>query len=424
MKISLFGVCFALFITLCTAHSTEDYWRDTLWIRQMPLGGNIYGRVTFSPDGKSVFATSDQYMFEYDVMTGNLLKTRETKSGLKIIDYQISKNAEYFVVLTEYSGNINKLFVEVWHRDSGIVKSIERSAPPVTSLETFSISISSDMVYAYIGYIYYGLEKISLITGTTEYLNKEAGGSIDISPDQKVLISKKGSRTSLVNTEDLSFKKILPFSIGRVQYSPDGNYIAGLSDKDIILYDIKNNSVHYLQGHKGDLRDVCFTADGKYVVSVASNEPADNLYKNGYRVWDVTSKQQIFEAPYVTGGYSIAISTNKDLLAAQPGNMIRLWKFKGIVNSINDDNIVTILSAIPNPTSNSLKISYPFSLEKNELSFIDIHGNTIFSREVLESEKRQGNLFVELASYPSGTYFVTLLVNGKEKITTSFIIHR
>ena len=104
--------------------------------------------------------------------------------------------------------------------------------------------------------------------------------------------------------------------------------------------------------------------------------------------------------------------------------MIRLWKFKGIVNSINDDNIVTILSAIPNPTSNSLKISYPFSLEKNELSFIDIHGNTIFSREVLESEKRQGNLFVELTSYPSGTYFVTLLVNGKEKITTSFIIHR
>jgi hypothetical protein len=82
MKTSLFGVCFALLFSLFSAHASEDPLRDTLWIRQMPLGGQNFSKPLFHPNGKTVFATSDQYMFEYDVATGELLKTRETKSQL------------------------------------------------------------------------------------------------------------------------------------------------------------------------------------------------------------------------------------------------------------------------------------------------------------------------------------------------------
>ena len=270
MKISLLGVWFALLVTLSSAHSTEDPLRDTLWIRQMPLGGKNFSKPLFHPNGKTVFTTSDQYMFEYDVATGNLLKTRETKSQRHISDYVLTSDSQFIIVSTiPELVAVGDCEIEVWHVDSGFVKEKKFSGYGFPK----SLALSPDNTTLYVGFTTPSLYRINIEKMLIEKEESEYGfgEEIALSPDGKTLIStveyfQGGDNTvsGLLDSESFKLLGILPDFILHPTYNSTGEYIAGATyyqkQPYIALYDLGLSKYHRM-GVNSSVFNVKFMKD-------------------------------------------------------------------------------------------------------------------------------------------------------------------
>ncbi len=420
MKQSLFGVCFALLFSLFSAHATEDYWRDTLWIRKIPLGGNTYAKIMFHPDGKSVFAASDQYLFEYDVMTGEILKIRQTQSGLSIADYELTSDNKQLIIGTYASGTTGKCVMEIWDMEKGFTRKI-----PLEYL-CLSIALSSDNQYVYVGYEQNFVEKFMLETGV-KVTSGKGGGEINVSPDGTEMISTFGypGTTYLLDASTLEYKKTI-ISIGRTNYDKTGRYICGAGANNIVyLYDRETNTSYPLENHKGQLSDVCFTSDGKYVLSVSTNNP-DAPIKGGYKVTDVELKKTIYEASGPATGIYVAISPdNSAITTLSTTDFLRTWKTSAwtatsVLNNNDDDNVISIF---PNPTHTFIKIDFPPNTLNGKLILLDIHGQKVIENDINEQIASNGSIHCDISSLPNGSYLCRIHFNNTT-YSSSFIINR
>jgi hypothetical protein len=424
MKTSLFGVCFALLFSLFSAHASEDPLRDTLWIRQMPLGGQNFSKPLFHPNGKTVFATSDQYMFEYDVATGTLLKTRATKSQRHIADYLLSSDAQYIIVGTiPELINVGPYEIEVWHRDTGLVKEIKFTEYGFPE----SLALSSDNKTLFVGISPYGLYRINLETMLIEKQEDDYGfgNSIALSPDGKTLIStveyfQGGDNTVSVLLDSESFKVIgsVPDFITRPTFSSNGEYIVGgtyYQNKDYIaLYNVRTGEYRRM-GVNSTVLDAKFTKDNKYFIATTSS--------SGYLVYDIEQKKRLYTAPYETGGQYMALSPDNKYYCVAGVHSIVLWNFTNpIINSISDDSSAP-LTIYPNPTQSSLTIQFPSSERNISYSIYDMHGQEIKSDNISDSEVHQGFFTINTESQMSGMYIVRIRV-GAEIYTRHYYIVR
>ena len=75
-------------------------------------------------------------------------------------------------------------------------------------------------------------------------------------------------------------------------FSPDGKIIAiANADSTVTLWNWQNKSVTKLEGHQGEVLDVDFSSDGKYIVSSSS----DRIVRFGYcdRLKSSSNHQQV-----------------------------------------------------------------------------------------------------------------------------------
>ncbi len=418
MKQSLFGVFFALLLSLFSAHASEDYWRDTLWIRKIPLGGNTYAKIMFHPDGKSVFAASDHYLFRYDVLSGEILETRQTQSGLSIADYELTSDNKQLIIGTNASGTTGKSVMEIWDMEKGFIRKIP------LEYQCASIELSKDNQYVYVGYRETFIHKIDIKTGQVSTTTNKANGGVLLSPDANEILSYGGSMTNrafLLNAETLEMiKEITP--LYAASYDKTGRYICGAGANNIVyLYDRQENKSYPLENHKGQLSDVCFTSDGKYVLSCSRNEE-----NGGYRAWGVTSKKLEYTAPFPFNGGGIAVSPDNNFITFGGGGSPGIFTIRmpNLLVNVNDPiESSKCIDIFPNPSTEflSIKLNTFFSDEKKVLQVIDMKGNILFNDEAINYSQMYPLYTKDLAT---GKYFIQILQNSVIICSTSFIINR
>lgn len=155
--------------------------------------------------------------------------------------------------------------------------------------------------------------------------------SVAFHPDGKILATRCRTDTRLWDVA--TGKEIHRWSIPsggwqdtRIVFSPDGTMVAtGCESRMIRIWDVKTKAELFaLAGHNNEIRDVAFSPDGKFLVSVADYSDHD------VRVWDLATGKQIHRMPGHTGPpYSTAFRGDGTLLATGgTDGIVRLWDTK------------------------------------------------------------------------------------------------
>jgi len=428
----LWGIALTLLLSFSTVHA-EDFWQDTLWIRKIPLGGHVYSKVMFHPDGKSLFAASDHYLFRYDVQTGTIISTFEMKEKGYIRDYRISRDKQNLILISDIRNNGNIPCLEVWNIDTGYVRHY-RYDNIKSDGQTMTVAMGKNDSLLYVG--------VELLNGSTHIIDyksgtyietkKGAGRYIDISPDGKFLISSylisgSSSRAALIDIE--KWQELATFSrFYEPKFSPDGRFFAGRNESEnILLYDMENKKGYILKGHNGRIQDMCFTSDSKYLVSSADEDGrGEKGEKGGYWVWDIISRKRIFEAPYFTrtSGY-MTVDDNKRYYGRLNGNYeLTMWKFNNpIANTIIEEKAEAGIKIVPNPTQSFIEIIIPPDCHNGILIITDIQGKEILRQkigtDILQEQKR----IIDISSYNNGHYYLKI-ETPLNTYSSPFIINR
>ena len=154
------------------------------------------------------------------------------------------------------------------------------------------------------------------------------GGAIHdavFSPDESIIITTDASNALVLRDVETGeiVDRIQTIGAERVAISLDGRWMAaGLASGDIRIWAHSSGKCefrHDLQGHRGQVRSLCFSADGQFLVSIASDDTV--------RVWNLDRSAELYhwEVDSVVI-YSRAIfdpSVNR--VAAVAGNTVHLW---------------------------------------------------------------------------------------------------
>jgi WD40 repeat protein len=132
----------------------------------------------------------------------------------------------------------------------------------------------------------------------------------------------KGTPTGL---RDIWVKTIFEGHTGSVEsvcFSPDGKFVlSGSYDNTIRLWDASTGKeIRRFEGHPQSISSVCFSADGRYILSGA--------WDNTIRLWDASTGKEIrkFEG-HTSGVLSVCYSPDrKFVLSGSVDNTIRLWE--------------------------------------------------------------------------------------------------
>ena len=146
--------------------------------------------------------------------------------------------------------------------------------------------------------------------------------SVVLSPDGVHAITIGGSTASLwemTNQRELKFFNFAAFAV-----SPDNEHFVGASGRaTTTVYGIASGNKGRSVNHDGDIGDILFAPDGKWVAT-----------SDGYtvKVWDITSESKIYELAHSRVVWRIAFSPDGKLLgtASSPRDgytLIRIWNW-------------------------------------------------------------------------------------------------
>ena len=318
--------------------------------------------IIFSPDGKRLYVQcKSNTVYALDIETGK--KLFEISVTCRFIeDIKLSPDGTKLALACEVSDI--KGIVKIWDLQKGAVfRAIEDRQASVRC-----VSFSPDNKYLAAGFgdhpVILDLESNNLrnidgngdrvafspdgkslafgsFTQTANILNLEnnriqyaidgKSDLIEFSRDGKKFVTSGGPWENTVKIWDLESKKYerIPLivqensGIRHVAVSPDGKYLATISDERIArIWDLENNPAAVQFAHMMDVYSIVFSPDGKTLVTVSR----DNLMAR----WDWQEKKFLtaVEAHHDKIG-SVDISPDGKLLATGSADkMVNIWSFE------------------------------------------------------------------------------------------------
>ncbi|MBL0340792.1 MAG: aryl-sulfate sulfotransferase [Bacteroidetes bacterium] len=209
-------------------------------------------------------------------------------------------------------------------------------------------------------------------------------------------------------------------NMGNMQVLPNGNTIICISTAGVIKEFDPNGNLLWSKTTTGSTPkafryDSCFVFNPAPAIPIVT-ENNDTLYST-----PAVTYQWYFN------GYQIAGATSQTYVPTQSGNYkVRITDANGCVLQYSVDNFITVATGIsetnnsielnlyPNPTKGVLIIQHNYSNEPFEVLVTDEVG------KLLISEKNSA--YVDLSSFETGIYFVTIITSSAGK-TTQRISH-
>ncbi len=253
-------------------------------------GGNKNNLIECSPDGRFILLQKNSLLFLYNAANGKVLKKLDPPRNFN--DAFFSPGGKYIVILQPNSSLLN-----LWRVSDG------------------------------------SLHKVS-VSGTFEF-----------SPDSKYILSTNNKRLHLINTESgdvvHQFEEMISNKM-LGHFSEDGNHIYLTRNRQLIRGDEPYDSVtliwetatkrlvHTLRGNGYDMHTVVFSADNRYIATVAGNAV----------VWDAETGKLInsFEGQQVDfspDGKTLTVTGKREALVFSLGLKEKLAELKGYSNNIS-----------------------------------------------------------------------------------------
>ena len=218
--------------------------------------------VSFSPDNKYVLSASvDKTLKLWDISTGECIRTfNGDENHSYFCQVCFSPNGKYAL-----SVNIDD-DLKLWDINTG------------ECIRTFNgkfrcVCFSPDGKYALAGGFHVPLTLLDINTGESiksfYTFENENSFSICFSPDGKFAFS--GSGNSLREwdvTNGNCIKTITGEEFNSINISPDGKYALSCNFNSIKLWNIATSKcIKSYDGHESEVRSVCFSPDGKFILS-------------------------------------------------------------------------------------------------------------------------------------------------------------
>lgn len=185
---------------------------------------------------------------------------------------------------------------------------------------TTSLKVSLIISFLFLSYI--KIHCNSVISGSSLYFNKLQ--CVAISPDEKLLAIASNNNIIIWDVITNEKEKTLKGHKGLVKsisWSSDGKYLAsGSYDNTIKIWDISSGiNIQTLNGHKSYIYSVSWSPDGKYLAS--------GSWDNTIKIWEMSSGDAIRTLRGHTGHiYSVSWSPDGNyLVSGSWDNTIKIW---------------------------------------------------------------------------------------------------
>jgi WD40 repeat protein len=276
------------------------------------LQGNLLRQAKLAPErahaydlsadaGLVVYGTGPNFGLGFRPTPNGYLKSSiricETASGKELVkvdgvpcqvhDFTLSPDGR-FLLVNAFNAGPNKDdyhhfdTLQVWKRKSPT--SLEKVADIPVQYFLSGYGVSPDSRWVVVtstpGYRFHDCETGKLIRSYPD----APGSVVAISPSGRVLVSRSAGDGRMGKTV-LVWEKATGKAIGKLEcepnqtdwcplvVSPDGKHLAGCLDREVIaLWDaFTGKQLGRLEGHRGDIGSLCFTPDGRFLVSASED---------------------------------------------------------------------------------------------------------------------------------------------------------
>lgn len=241
-------------------------------------------KIKLLPDS-SFIGMGHKNLYRYSLNTKEILWDKEIEKPYSDFDISLENNS---IICTDY---MNKQLL-VYDIDTG---EVIRQTPVESRDSRLSVSISKIGTMAY-GPVSDGkniVEVVDIKSGqliNSFELVKNAKPIAKISKDGNTLITA-GTRGIVTIWDIKSGKKIFSAETGNMFancidfFEETQKVVIGYNTLNITIIDIKNKTLKNLSGHKGRVKDVLFSENGKYIFSTSED--------SSIRLWDTETEELI-----------------------------------------------------------------------------------------------------------------------------------
>lgn len=339
------------FLTLSGDFSTLSFWDANTGIRLLdtPVDHFELSKLQFSLSQRGdvmanyTYNSHGMFVMVFNVTAQKVLGTIPIELGLEPIDPIILSADGRVVVFSYFDSSLHSNFcICYWN-----VKT--QTAPQVIVLDEYTELLALSPSGTFLAYGGWGL--ISVVNTATgdevTFGNPLSGydvvGHTFFSPDESEIIF--GTDTVYVRTIATGVLKSthLPNIDGAIALSPRGDFVAGVSDKQVKILEAKSGRVvHTFVGHAELLYDIDFSPAGDLLASASAD--------NTVRVWNTTTGAIKHVFTCEGDMRAVAFSKTGNLLAAAgEDGVLRIWdsitwtSIRNITASTELLNVVTFL---------------------------------------------------------------------------------
>ena len=358
------------FVMMRTVENDLRIWEITETDRQIVRRLDVEGvqELSFSPDGRQIFAATDAFLSSHNIITRN--QNFRIYAGNPIIDMDFHPNAATALVNIEYLG------INGGGSNGGLVLQFDMtSQDTVENIETLdylghqvcNLNYSDNGRFVMIDGIYQGIalqRQISDIVSADlrEELDNQAWKNYcpeaymthTMSPNRRYLavltsralgneiqagLALYDSSTGILRHELSGFFR-LPEAI---VFSADSTMLFAAADNVVLVYDVETGDVlRRFIGHSDRVNDIDVSADGRFAIS-ASDDGTVIL-------WDIASGQIVRRyTGHENTVQQVVFNANSTRAASSDGQEIIIWRiedFDDLLGWLQDNRYIPKLSCV------------------------------------------------------------------------------